>query len=99
MVFEIESFELFRRIEPADHRFVFDNPAVAHDHGALAVPCDIEFVSDHDEGDALAVKFLKNPHNFDARAGIEIASRLVREQKLGIADEGSGNGDALLLAA
>ena len=54
---------------------------------------------DHDEGDALLIELLKNPHDFNARLAVEIAGRFVRQQKRRPVHERARNGDALLLAA
>jgi len=35
----------------------------------------------HDDGDALVVELLKHAHDFDARAAVQIAGRLVGEQQ------------------
>ena len=38
-------------------------------------------------------------HHFAAVGGVEVTSRLVGEDQLGIHHDGTGNGDALLLTA
>ena len=78
---------------------VADDLAVAHDDDAFAVGGDVQFVRDHDDGDAGVVEFLKQPHDFDAGARVEIAGRLVGQHQFGPVDQGAGDGDALLLAA
>ena len=42
---------------------------------------------------------LEHLHHFLAMLGVEVAGRLVGEDQLGVADQGAGDGDALLLAA
>ena len=78
---------------------VADNLPVAHDDHALAIGGNVQFVRNHDDGDAGFIQLLKQAHDFDAGAGIEIAGRFVGEQHFRLADERSGNGDALLLSA
>ncbi len=45
------------------------------------------------------VEFLKQPHDFNARARIEIAGRFVGEHQFRPVHQRAGDGDALLLAA
>ena len=54
---------------------------------------------DHGDGDALVVERLEGGHDFDARAAVEVARRLVGQEQRGIVDERAGDGHALLLAA
>jgi hypothetical protein len=56
-------------------------------------------VGDHDDGRAFVIEGLKNVHHLLAIGGIEVAGRFVREDQLGIADDGAGDGRALLLTA
>ena len=78
---------------------VADDLAVAHDDDAFAIGRDVEFVRDHDERDAAVVEFLKQAHDLDAGARVEIAGRFVGQQQFGRVDQGAGNGNALLLSA
>jgi len=75
---------------------VRDQP-VAHDDVALRVGSDVLLVSDHDDRDSALVELLKNRHNLDAGAAVEISGWFIGEQHLGIVDQGAGNCDALLL--
>ena len=59
----------------------------------------VQLVGDHDDGDALVVELLKHAHDFDARAAVEIAGRLVGEQERGLIGERAGDGHTLLLTA
>lgn len=55
---------------------------------------------DHDDGHALfAVELGEQLHHFLGSLGIERARRLVRQEDLGIGDQGAGDGHALLLSA
>ena len=56
-------------------------------------------VGDHDDGRAFLVELAEHPHHLLAMRGVEVAGRLVGEDQLGLADQGAGDGDALLLAA
>ena len=80
-------------------RRVTDDLPVAHDDDAFAIGGDVQFVRDHDDGDAGVVEFLEQPHDFDARAGVEIAGRLVGQHQFRLVHQRAGNGDALLLSA
>jgi hypothetical protein len=73
--------------------------AVAHDDIAFGVAGDVEFVRDHDEGDALVVEPAEGIHDLDAGAGVEVAGRFVGQDEGRLHDEGTGDGDPLLLAA
>ena len=78
---------------------VFQNHTVAHDNIALRVSCDVLLVCHHDYRDSALVELLKDRHDFDACAAVEIASGLVCEQDLGLVNQRASNCDALLLAA
>src|SRR6478672_11039417 len=78
---------------------VLDHP-VAHVNDAVRVAGDFSLVCDEDDRDVfLAVEFAKHQQDLVAGVRIEVARRLVGEQKWWIVDEGPGDGDALLLAA
>ncbi len=65
-------------------------------------PCpagDIILVGDHDDGIAAAVELVEDLEDLVARAGIEVAGRLVGEQDQWRVGEGAGDGDALALSA
>ena len=65
----------------------------------LVIARHVQFVGDHDDGDALVVEFLEHAHDFDARLAVEVAGRLVGQQQRRLVDQRAGDGDALLLAA
>src|SRR5665213_692588 len=77
---------------------VLQHPTIAHDHTAPAVGGDVELVSHHDHGDTRIIQRLEQPHDLNAGARIEVASRLIREQQVRAVHERAGDGDALLLA-
>jgi len=56
-------------------------------------------VGDEHDGDAAAGQGLQQRQHLEAGAGVEVAGGFVAEQELGPADQGAGDGDALLLAA
>jgi hypothetical protein len=61
---------------------------------------DVGFVRDQHDGDAsLLVQALKQAHDLDAGACIEITGGLVGEQDRRIVNQRARDGDALLLAA
>ena len=59
------------------HWVVGENFSVAHRHVSLGVLGDVQFVGDHDDGDAAVVQSLKGIHDFDASLSVEIASWFV----------------------
>src|SRR6266508_1707790 len=75
-----------------------DQP-IAHHYVALGVGGDVLLVRDHDDSDAVLVELLKNRHDLDAGAAVEIARRFIRQQHLRIIDQRARNRDALLLTA
>ena len=56
-------------------------------------------VGHHDDGRAFLVELAEHAHDLLAVRGVEVAGRLVGQDQLGLADQGAGDGDALLLAA
>ena len=57
-------------------------------------------MGDHDDGLAqLAHRVAQEAQHLGARAGVEVAGRLVAEDDLGPGGQRAGDGDALLLAA
>src|SRR5215216_1331216 len=77
---------------------IIEDQSVAHDDVALCVGGDIRFVRHHDDCDAALVQLLKNGHDVDTGAAVEITGRFICEQYFWIVDQCPGNGDALLLA-
>ena len=95
----LEAAEFLVGKRPSLDQRVVDHQAVAHDDVALRERRDIEFVRHHDDGDARFVEFLEYPHDFHARARIQITRRLVGQQYRRFVDQRAGNRDPLLLAA
>ena len=86
--------DLARRADLLDHRIAHDDDLVGHRHRLLLR------VGDHDEGDPrLALDLLELHHHLLAQVVVERPERLVEEEHGGLADEGAGEGDPLLLAA
>src|SRR5690349_1236553 len=80
------------------YEMILQNQPVAHHHVALRVRGDVLLMRDHDDRNSALVELLKNCHDLDAGAAIEIAGRFVGKQYLGLVDQGACYGDALLLA-
>jgi hypothetical protein len=78
---------------------IIQDQAIAHYNIALRVGSDVLFVRYHDDCDSALVELLKDRHDFDACAAVEIASGLVCKQDLGLVNQRASNCDALLLAA
>jgi hypothetical protein len=91
--------EFVRRDTAILHRLVAHDRTVAEDEIAPAEMGDVQFVGDHDDGDALFVELLKNAHHFDGGSGVQIARGFVRQQHLRFIYETAGDGHTLLLAA
>ena len=67
---------------------------------ARAITGHVRLMGDDDDGQPIfLIELLKHAQDFLARVRIEVAGRLVGEQKLRLIDQGAGDGDALLLAA
>ena len=79
---------------------VEDHFAVDEHQGTFRPPGDFGIVRDEDHSQAfLLIEFAKEGHDFPAGARVEVAGRLVAKQDRRPVDQGSGNRDALLLAA
>ena len=76
---------------------ILQKQPVAHHYIALRIGGDVLFVRDHDDRDPVLVELLKNCHNLDAGAAIEIAGWFIRKQHLWLVDQSARYGDALLL--
>ena len=61
--------------------------------------CHIVFMGDHHQGDSLLVQFIKQFQHFSRGVRVEGAGGLVRQEKTRAIDDGSRDGDPLLLAA
>jgi hypothetical protein len=79
---------------------VFNDRAVADDEGAVAGAGEVVIVGDDDEGH-LVVGGEADEHVHDGGGvlGVEVAGGFVGEEDVGLVGDGTGDGDALLLAA
>src|SRR4051794_39868745 len=66
---------------------------------APGVASNVRLVSDKDDGVPALIKILEQLHDFFTGPGIEITSRLIRENDRRIIDQSPGNRDPLALAA
>ena len=67
---------------------------------ALAFVGEVLVVGDDDEGDAFfAVELEEEVHDVFAGDGVEVAGGFVGEDDFGVVDDGTGDADALFLAA
>ena len=73
--------------------------AVPDAQGPVRVGRDVGLVGDQDDGVALGVQPLEEPHDLLAGLGIEVPRGLVGEEDRGLHDEGSGDGHPLALPA
>lgn len=76
---------------------LLDDATLAHDHDVIGLPDRCQLMSNDDGGPALRSSIQRLLHDaFSMR--IERTSRLVQQQNLRFRGDGSGDGDALLLA-
>jgi hypothetical protein len=66
---------------------------------ALGKRSHLWVVGDHDDGVALGMKVLEKLRHNLLVGGIQISRGFIRQQNRRVVDEGSGDADALLLAA
>ena len=78
---------------------VGENFSVTHHHILFGVLGDVQFVGDHNDGDAAVIQSLEGVHDFDAGLGIEIARRFVSKDQGWIHHQRSGDGHPLLFSA
>ncbi len=77
-----------------------DHSSVIDDRDSIAEPlCFFHVVGGQQDGAAGPLEIQDEIPELSPRLGIESGGRLVEEQELGVADEGGGHGEALLLAA
>src|SRR5882672_3529276 len=78
---------------------LLDHAAVEDVDGAVGMAGEPRVVRDHHDGGAALVQLGEELHDGVAVLRIEVTRGLVREEHGGLAGEGAGDGDALLLAA
>src|SRR5437773_12162966 len=78
---------------------IIQDQAVAHEHVATRISCNVLLVRHHDDCDSALVELLKNCHDLDARVAVEVAGWLICEQDLGVIYQGARDCHALLLPA
>lgn len=71
--------------------------SVQHANNAMAVAGVVFGVCNHDDRGSLLVKIGQQLHDFVTVGGIEVTGRFIGQDKLGVIDDGAGDGDALLL--
>ncbi len=81
------------------HRLVLHDTAVDDAHDTAGIAGDIPVVGDHDDCLTPAVQFLKNGHDLQAGAGIEVAGGFIGQQDFRLVYQRPGDGHPLLLAA
>src|SRR5579862_7654701 len=92
--------ELLAGAPPALDLAIVYHQAVPELHDARAVLGDVVLVRDEQDGDAaLGVELLKNVHDLDAGARVEVPGRLVGQENGRVVDQRPRDGDALLLTA
>ena len=81
------------------HSGVFDDPAVLNAHDAAGMLRDIFGVGDQNDRPPFGVQLLEQRQDFVAALGVEGAGGFVGENHRRVVDQGTSDGDALLLAA
>src|SRR4051812_8638552 len=71
--------------------------SVEHPNDAMAVPGIVFTVRNHDDGSTLLVQVGQQGHYLITIAGVEVTSRLIRQDQFGIVHHGAGHGHTLLL--
>ena len=84
----------------ACHRLISNDPAISKGDEPRGVLGDVGLVCDQEHRDAaLRIQPLEDLHDLDARARVEVAGRLVRQDDGGFVDQRPRDRHALLLAA
>src|SRR3990167_1551178 len=78
---------------------IFDDAPVAHAQAAPGPGTEGRVVGDDQQGQALAVELFEQPDHLGTGMAVEVAGGLVGEQQRRLHDHGTGDGDALTLAA
>src|ERR1035438_6008229 len=89
---------MFQRSITISHTLLH-NPSVKEPDGTVGIPGITGIVGYHANGCAAAMQFAQQFHNSFAVGGIQVSSRLVRQQDGGVACQSSRHGDALLLTS
>ena len=84
MFFAPQLFHFRFGLESVARRAVGENFSVAHRHVSLGVLGDVQFMGDHDDGDAVVVQSLEGVYDFDVGLSVEIAHRFVGKKQKGI---------------
>ena len=77
---------------------IIQDHSISHHHVALGVGSDVLLMRHHDDCDATLIQLLKNCHDLDTGAAVEIAGRLIGKQQFRIVDQRARDRDPLLLA-
>src|ERR1035441_4121902 len=75
------------------------NLAVTKLNAALSELCDVWFVRHQHNRQAFIIQLLKNIHDLDGCAAVEVSGGFVREQDRGPIHQGAGDRHSLLLPA
>ena len=92
-----ERLEDLRGFWTVEDGIVFADFAISEDQDAFGKLGDVVFVGNENNGEAFVVEGLKNFHDLDRGAAVEIAGGLVGQKDGRTVDEGACDGNALLL--
>ena len=79
--------------------FIVGNQSIDDVDRAIGISGDIGIVRHQENGDSFSIQLLEYPQDFHACMRIETARRLVGQEECGMIDQGTADGDPLLLAA
>ena len=89
---------MLRILDDLFGRALLDDDAVGHEDDAVGdVSCEFDFMGDDDHRHVHGGEFTDDFQDFACEFGIEGGGRFVKEKNLRVVDEGSCDGDALLL--
>jgi hypothetical protein len=84
---------------PVHHRPIFDDKAILEDNHPFGIWNDVRLVCDQNDGNPLLrIQCLEDTHDLHAGLAVEVPHPFIRQDDRRLIDQGSGNGDTLLLA-
>ncbi len=79
---------------------IINDPSIPEENIPFSKGGDVGFMGDHDDGNShLSIETLKDTHDLFTCLRIEIAGGFIGQNNSGVVNQGTSNGDALLLAS
>ena len=91
--------QISRRVAWRAVALVAQHTSIAEGDLALRIGGDVGLMRHQQDRDAMLIQRLEHRHDLQARAAVQVAGRLVRQQQRGTVDQRTGDGDTLLLPA